>query len=177
MKRTTRIERAPPGWRPGALPSELHPRESLRQESNPHLGRTKGACYAVDTTEAWFGSVEPEGFEPSTTRRSIGFCVSNYQEPERGTLLPRAAAPGQVETAGVEPAPPRCKRGALPPELRPQVSCERVESNHHSARHRVYSAESSPVLSVRKTGAAGRIRTGTSRITTSDAAVTPQPPR
>src|ERR687887_481144 len=25
-----------------------------------------------------------------------------------------------VETAGVEPAPPRCKRGALPPELHPQ---------------------------------------------------------
>jgi hypothetical protein len=62
-----------PGWRPGALPSELRPRSgtpgwsrtsglcrrrtalsplsygrrknwSLRQESNPHLGRTKGAC-------------------------------------------------------------------------------------------------------------------------------------
>ena len=27
-----------------ALPSELRPRRSLRQESNPHLGRTKGAC-------------------------------------------------------------------------------------------------------------------------------------
>ena len=25
-----------------------------------------------------------------------------------------------METAGVEPAPPRCKRGALPPELHPQ---------------------------------------------------------
>ncbi len=39
--------------------------------------------------------MEPEGFEPSTSRRSVGFCVSNYQEPERGTLLPRAAAPSQ----------------------------------------------------------------------------------
>jgi hypothetical protein len=29
--------------------------ESLRQESNPHLGRTKGACCAVDTTEALNG--------------------------------------------------------------------------------------------------------------------------
>jgi hypothetical protein len=28
--------------------------------------------------------------------------------------------PKLVETAGVEPAPPRCKRGALPPELRPR---------------------------------------------------------
>jgi hypothetical protein len=70
-KRTTRLERASPGWRPGALPSELRPREharlesnqrllpsqdsalstelraceeSLRQESNPHLSRTKSAC-------------------------------------------------------------------------------------------------------------------------------------
>ena len=71
-ERTTRIEQASPGWKPGALPSELRPRSgtpgwnrtsvlsrrraallstelrafcrSLRQESNPHLGRTKGAC-------------------------------------------------------------------------------------------------------------------------------------
>src|SRR2546425_11256326 len=50
-----------------------------------------------------------------------------------------------------------------------QSKCGRMESNHHSAGHRVYSAESSPMLSVRKRRAAGRIRTGTSRITTSDA--------
>ncbi len=71
-ERTTRIERVSPEWRPGALPSELRPRSgtpgwsrtsglcrrrtalsplsygrakrSLRQELNPHLGRTKGAC-------------------------------------------------------------------------------------------------------------------------------------
>jgi hypothetical protein len=52
-----------------------------------------------------------------------------------------------METAGVEPAPPRCKRGALPLELHPLVGrteCGRMESNHHSARHRVYSAGSSP---------------------------------
>jgi hypothetical protein len=57
-----------------------------------------------------------------------------------------------METAGVEPAPPRCKRGALPLELHPRVArteCGRMESNHHSARHRVYSAGSSPLLSVR----------------------------
>ena len=54
------------------------PRESGRQESNPHLGRTKGACW------------------PLTLRRLV------------------------LETAGVEPAPSRCKRDALPPELHPQ---------------------------------------------------------
>jgi hypothetical protein len=52
--------------------------KSLRQESNPHLGRTKGACL------------------PLTLRRR------------------------KVETAGLEPASSRCKRGALPVELRPQ---------------------------------------------------------
>ena len=37
-----------------------------------------------------------------------------------------------------------------------------MESNHHSARHRVYSAGSSPMLSVREDGlgVAGRARTG-----------------
>src|SRR5207248_11252008 len=32
----------------------------------------------------------------------------------------------RVETAGVEPAPPRCERGALPSELQPQ-ECAPVE--------------------------------------------------
>src|SRR5262249_993970 len=83
-----------------------------------------------------------------------------------------------VETAGVEPAPPRCKRGAHPHELHPQVDeCGRVESNHHSRRRRGYSPLSSQMLSVRVGGAADRVRTGTARITTSNAAVTPQPPR
>jgi hypothetical protein len=53
-----------------------------------------------------------------------------------------------MEMVGVEPTLPRCKRGALPPELHPR--CGRVDSNHHSARHHIYSAKSSPMLSVRK---------------------------
>ena len=75
-----------------------------------------------------------------------------------------------METVGVEPTPPRCKRGALPIELHPQVRTGGVESRYAQRYTRVYSAGSSPVLSVRnETRAAGRIRTGTSRITTSDA--------
>ena len=82
-----------------------------------------------------------------------------------------------METAGVEPAPPRCKRGVLPEGPRPrgcdpaatrpasgifalgihfrgsracgQVQCGRVESNHHSRGPRGYSPLSSPVLGVR----------------------------
>src|SRR4029453_12828345 len=70
-----------------------------------------------------------------------------------------------METAGVEPTPPRCKRGVLPPE-RPLDRCGRMESNHHSRRHQGYSLESSPVLSVRLEEVADRIRTDTSGTTT-----------
>ena len=51
-----------------------------------------------------------------------------------------------------------------------------MESNHHSTRRQGYSLLSSPVLSVRRE-ATDRIRTDTARLTTSNAAVTPQPPR
>src|SRR4051812_25271329 len=87
-------EAGPPGLEPGLARLELAvlpvtPRacertRSLRQDSNPHLGRTKGACL------------------PLTLRRR-----------ER------------VETAGVEPAPPRCERGALPLELHPRAATGR----------------------------------------------------
>src|SRR4029453_8997069 len=70
-----------------------------------------------------------------------------------------------METAGVDPAPPRCKRGVLPPE-RPLDRCGRMESNHHSLRLRGYNPASSPVLSVRLEEVADRIRTDTSGITT-----------
>jgi ketosteroid isomerase-like protein len=96
-ERTTRIERASPEWRPGALPSELRPREharlesnqrllpsqdsalstelracaeSLRQESNPHLNRTKGACLPLtlrrlECEKTWMGT------EPRATPREL----------------------------------------------------------------------------------------------------------
>lgn len=73
-ERTTRLERASPGWRPSALPAELRPPvyarlesnqrplpshdsalyplsygrvRSLRQELNLHLGLTKGVCWPL----------------------------------------------------------------------------------------------------------------------------------
>jgi hypothetical protein len=78
-KRTTRLERASPSWQPGALPSELRPREYARLDSNqrplpsqssalnplsyermkeppagvePAPRPYKGRVLAVDTTEA-----------------------------------------------------------------------------------------------------------------------------
>ena len=82
-----------------------------------------------------------------------------------------------METVGVEPTPPSLQaRRSAELSYIPRHECGRVESNHHSARRQGYSLLSSPVLSVRIEGAADRIRTGTARITTSDAAVTPRPP-
>jgi hypothetical protein len=75
-----------------------------------------------------------------------------------------------VETAGVEPAPPRCKRGALPPELHPQVRTGRVERPQREAAG-LQPVELADAQRPQENRAAGRIRTGTSRITTSDAAV------
>ena len=65
-----------------------------------------------------------------------------------------------METVGVEPTRPRCKRGALPPELHPLSGCGRVESNHHSARHRGYSPVSSPCSASARRRGGRRIRTG-----------------
>lgn len=100
-KRTTRIERASSGWRPGALPSELRP-QSARLESNQRACRIRALL-----------STELRAFKASGRNRT------------RTPAVQRACAAvdtteAEVEMAGVEPAPPRCKRGALPPELHPQ---------------------------------------------------------
>ena len=60
--------------------------------------------------------------------------------------------------SGLEPASPRCKRGALPVELHPQ-RCGRVDSNDHSQGQRGYSPTSSPSAQ-RPQGVTGRPRTG-----------------
>jgi hypothetical protein len=124
-KQTARIERASPEWRSDALPAELRLRRSLRQESNPHLGRTKGACL------------------PLTLRR-------------------------RMETAGVEPAPPRCKRGALPQELHPQGA--NGWSRTITARGNAFTARRAHQCSAfARQRVTDRIRTGATRFTTSGA--------
>ena len=47
-ERTTRIERASPEWRSGALPSELRPRRYARLESNQHLLPSQGSALSVE---------------------------------------------------------------------------------------------------------------------------------
>lgn len=124
-ERTTRIERASPGWKPGALPSELRPRDetstpgwsrtsgrcrrgaalcplsygrvgrSLRQESNPHLGLTTGACLPLNTTEAneW------------RRRESNPLLFGASEALSRTSFIP-----GLMRTGGVEPPQPRRRR-------------------------------------------------------------------
>jgi hypothetical protein len=126
VKPTTRVERASPGWRPGALPAELRrhgtPGRSRTGDLRPRktalvplsYGRMeppagvepaprpyKGRVLAVDTTEA---RVRPRNRLSLAARR-----FARLARRASNTLLR-----GLMETAGVEPAPPRCKRGALP---------------------------------------------------------------
>jgi hypothetical protein len=151
-ERTTRIERAPPEWRSGALPAELRPpnstpgwsrtsgrcrrraalsplsygrRKSLRQESNPHLGRTKGACLPLTLRRRRWRRRESN---PLLLGASEALCHQSF--------IPK------VRTGGVEP-PQREAAGLQPAEL---TDAQRP--------HR---------------GVADRTRTGTARLTTSDA--------
>ena len=110
---------------------------SLRQESNPHLGRTKGACL------------------PLTLRRLDGDGGSRT----RSSSL-------QARCSATRASSPRWSR-----------ECGRMESNHHSARHRVYSAGSSPDAQRPLEKVADRVRTGAAGLTTPGASVTPRPPR
>ena len=104
QKRTTRIERASPGWRP--VPFHL----SYVREKTPGWSRTSGLC------------CRRAALCPLSYRRQEGASGRNRT---RTSAVQRArvavdTTEARVETAGVEPAPPRCKRGALPPELHPQ---------------------------------------------------------
>jgi hypothetical protein len=160
---------------PALSPSELHPRMGTSRnawlESNQRPLPSHGS--ALRSSELQAHMEPPAGVEPTP-------------RPYDGRVLAVDTTEAKVETAELEPAPPRCKRGALPAELRPQVElslrshgipslrwigCGRVESNHHSPRQRLYRPRSSPMLGVRRRrhGVTGRIRTGTAGITTPDA--------
>jgi hypothetical protein len=53
--------------------------------------------------------------------------VEPAPRPYKGRMLAVDTTEALMETVGVEPTPPRCKRGALPPELHPQVRTGGVE--------------------------------------------------
>ena len=62
LKRTTRVERASPEWRSGALPTELHPREKhARLESNQRTLPSQDSAHPLS-----YGRKEPPaGIEPT----------------------------------------------------------------------------------------------------------------
>ena len=96
--------------------------------------RPSDVSRADDAPRAWQGTASEVRERRAGQSRGQGLgLVAQGQAPRCGLM----------ETAGVEPAPPECKSGALPLELHPRA-CGRMESNHHSAWHRGYSAESSP---------------------------------
>jgi hypothetical protein len=70
----------------------------------------KGRVLAVDATEANWSRRDSNPRLPATSGGS------NRRDA--------CCGPMSVETAGVEPAPPRCKRGARPSELHPQRATE-----------------------------------------------------
>jgi hypothetical protein len=185
-KRTTRVERASPEWRSGALPAELRPRStpgwsrtsglcrrrtalcplsygrvmetvgveptsaslqarcsarlsyipvcrSLRQESNPHLGRTKGACLPL-TLRRRTGGVEPPQREATGLQPAE---LAGAQRPQEGwpaglePALSGVTAPGaSVYTTTTMSGDDRARTGGLSPdkrvlsssELRPRMS-------------------------------------------------------
>jgi hypothetical protein len=87
-------------------------------------------------------------------------------QPYEGCVLPLTPQRPEVETAGVEPAFPRCKRGARPLSYVPDGQCERVESNHHSAG--AAALQAAELSGAQRSHAArrratDRIRTGTCR--------------
>ena len=88
-ERTTRIERASPGWRPGALPSELRPPSGT-------LGwtRTSGLCRRrTALSPLSYGRKKkepPAGVEPAP-------------RPYKGRVLAVDTTEAKVETVGVEP--------------------------------------------------------------------------
>ena len=96
VKRTTRVERASPGWRPGALPSELRPRrrKGASGRSRTHTSAVQRARAAVDTTEA---RVETVGVEPTSSSLQARCSSDLSYIPRRKTR----------RTGGVEPPQPR----------------------------------------------------------------------
>ena len=106
------------------------------------------------------------GTVPRSCRKEPPAGIEPTPRPYKGRVLAVDTTEASMETVGVEPTFPRCKRGALPPSFVPRVRT--VDSNHYARGTRV-TAASSPVLASARKRAVGRIRTGTSRITTSGA--------
>jgi hypothetical protein len=134
----------PPGLEPGPARLELAmlpvtPRiYACRLGSNQRPPPSHGGALPLS-----YGRLRvepPAGIEPAP-------------RPYKGRVLAFDTTEAGMETAGVEPTTSSLQaRRSATRASSPCWKCGRVESNHHSARRRVYSPLSSPVLSVRKLG-------------------------
>jgi hypothetical protein len=104
-KRTTRIERASPEWRPGALPSELRPRSGT-----PGWTRTSGLCRRrTALSPLSYGRMKepPAGVEPAPRPYkgrvlAVDTTEARLKSTVRATLCV-VHTNKTVETVGVEP--------------------------------------------------------------------------
>jgi hypothetical protein len=106
-KRTTRVERASPELRSGALPAELHPpRKHARLESNQRPLPSQSSALPLS-----YGREQepPAGVEPAP-------------RPYKGRVLAVDTTEARERWRWSESNrhPPRCKRGARPVELHPR---------------------------------------------------------
>src|SRR5439155_9808016 len=107
-ERTTRIERASPEWRSGALPSELRP-----PSGTPGWSRTSGLCRRrTALSPLSYGRMKepPAGIEPAP-------------RPYKGRVLAVDTTEARVSEWRRSESNrhlPRCKRGARPVELHPR---------------------------------------------------------
>ena len=200
-ERTTRIERASPGWRPGALPSELRPREtpgwtrtsdlcrrraaldplSHGRKKEPPAGVEpaprpyKGRVLAVDTTEASQIKWSRRDSNPRPSRALVaGFTAeqpTTRSPPRVHSRRTRAAAP-QWRRRESNPRPPRCKRGAPPGASSPSESADGWSRTTTARGDAGYSrAELTGAQRPHEKRVTGRIRTGAAGFTTPGAAV------
>src|SRR5262249_27274151 len=88
----------------------------------------------IRTRTGEVGARHAAGYTTGLRRRASGrsrTCATTVRRVRAAVDTTEA----KVETAGVEPASPRCKRGALPHELHPRMKGGRPDSNRRRADH------------------------------------------
>ena len=179
--------------------------ESLRQELNPHLGRTKGACLPLTLRRL---GVHGDGGSRTRNRPGASGLLCHLSFIPRGLELMRTdgVEPSQREASrlqrdeltgcsasarrrGDRPdsnryredhGAARCCEGKAYRSISPRMLAAALRADPEAGNRRfpVTPSLTNPSRAgcSKDEGATDRIRTGTARITTSDAAVTPQSP-
>jgi hypothetical protein len=168
---TAGVEPAPPRCKRGALPPELHP-QRVRGVEGEMLERGRTAARAISRRPAQLAldrhvSCSPSCSHavPAVPHHELVTLTSQQHRRRLSALLQPLPVPldGRDAQAArrtvahadlVQRNPDRRVESdsTRRASFRESDECGRMESNHHSTRHRVYSAGSSPMLSVRLRG-------------------------